>query len=500
MATGIQHSMARGTAWMMLFKLVERSLALVSTLILVRLLSPADFGIVAMAMSFVAMAELLSAFGFDLALIHKQDANESNYHTAWTCNLLLGLVITTVMIALAQPIAAFYNRPDVFWVVCILAVGASIGGLENIGVVAFRKDLQFRKEFAFLLSKKLAGVLVAVPLAFWLRSYWALVAGMLASRLCATALSYFVHPFRPRWSLASIGEMMHFSKWILVNNVVIFFKERTTDFVIGGIKGPTALGLYNVSSEFSNLPLTELAAPMNRALLPAYAKIQDDQEGVRSAFGNTIAILAVIAIPASTGICAVAPLLVPVILGANWLQAIPLMELLSLAGGVVLFHSPICSLLIAGGRPEAVARCHAIFVGVLIGGLLLLVPNLGEQGAAYATLAAAVIATPAYLWELWKRAGIGPALFLGAIARPIFASVAMLIVLRLALPVAEAMAGVAWQALSLILGIVLGAIIYATVIWATWLAVGRPGGAEQIVLDQLRRTYSRMRKRTGDSG
>lgn len=499
MAIGIQRSMVRGTAWMMLFKLVERSLGLVSTLILVRLLSPADFGIVAMAISFIAMAELLSAFGFDLALIHKQSATESHYHTAWTCNVLLGLAITAMMIALARPIAAFYGQPDVFWVVCFLAVGASLGGMENIGVVAFRKDLQFRKEFAFLLSKKLAAVLVTVPLAFWLRSYWALVAGMLTSRLCGTAISYLVHPFRPRWSLESIGELMHFSKWMFINNVVIFFKERTTDFVIGGLKGPAALGLYNVSSEFSNLPLTELAAPMNRAMLPAFAKMQDDREGIQTVFGNTIGVLALIAVPVATGICAIAPLLVPVILGANWLKAIPLMEVLSLAGGVVLFHSPICSVLVAKGRPDAVAKCHAVFVGVLIAALLLLVPNLGEIGAAYAVLAAAAAATPAYLWHLRKHVGVGAMPFLRGIARPLLASAVMVLVLRHALPMADASSGVAWQALLLVYSIALGAIVYAVVILAAWLALGRPAGAEQIALDQLRRVIASKRAPVKDS-
>ncbi|MGH8642310.1 MAG: lipopolysaccharide biosynthesis protein [Burkholderiales bacterium] len=491
--------MARGTAWMMLFKLIERSLGLISVLILVRLLVPEDFGIVAMAVSFIAMAELLSAFGFDLALIHRQDATESHYHTAWTCNVLLGLVITAVMVALAQPIAEFYGRSEVFWVVCALAVGASIGGLENIGIVAFRKDLQFHKEFVFLLSKKLAGVLITVPLAFWLRSYWALVVGMLTSRLWATAISYAVHPFRPRWSLASIGELMHFSKWIFINNVVIFFKERTTDFVIGSLKGPAALGLYNVSSEFSNLPLTELAAPMNRALLPAFAKIKDDQDGVRAAFNNTIGILALIAVPAAAGICAVAPLLVPVILGPNWLKASQLMEVLSLAGGVVLFHSPICSLLIASGWPDAVARCHAAFVGLLIAGLLLLVPDLGELGAAYAALAAAVIATPAYLWHLRKHVGIGVTPLLRAIARPVLASIVMVLAVRHVLSIADPGTGVAGQALLLVFGIGVGMIVYAAVISVIWLALRRPGGAEQIAVEQLRSALARRRTQTKDS-
>ena len=91
MSSGLQNKMAKGAIWMVLFKLVERSLGLVSTLILARLLSPADFGVVAMAMSFIIMAELLSAFGFDIAIIQNQSATEEHYSTAWTCNFLLGV-------------------------------------------------------------------------------------------------------------------------------------------------------------------------------------------------------------------------------------------------------------------------------------------------------------------------------------------------------------------------------------------------------------------------
>src|SRR5688572_5338994 len=131
----VQGKMARGALWMVLLKLLERSLGLISTLILVRLLSPSDFGIVAMATSFIFMAEMLVAFGFDVALIQKQDATDEHYHTAWTCNVALGAMISGVMIAAASSIAQFYGYPEVFWVVCTLALGPLISGLENIGVV-----------------------------------------------------------------------------------------------------------------------------------------------------------------------------------------------------------------------------------------------------------------------------------------------------------------------------------------------------------------------------
>src|SRR5262245_11959353 len=123
MASAVQGRMAKGAIWMVLFKLVERSLGLISTLILARLLVPADFGTVAMAMSFVLMAELLTAFSFDVALIQNSDATEEHYSSAWTGNLLLGLLIGALMAGLSVPVAAFYQRPELVPVVCALALG-----------------------------------------------------------------------------------------------------------------------------------------------------------------------------------------------------------------------------------------------------------------------------------------------------------------------------------------------------------------------------------------
>src|SRR5258708_24309472 len=99
------------------------------------------------------------------------------------------------MLAAAAPSTGYNADPAVFWVVCSLALAPLIGGSENIGVIAFRKELRFRSEFAFQISRKLAGVAVTVPLAFWLPRYWALVAGLLAPKIAGAPLNYLAHPF-----------------------------------------------------------------------------------------------------------------------------------------------------------------------------------------------------------------------------------------------------------------------------------------------------------------
>jgi len=486
MTAGVRRQMAHGAAWMMLFKLSERMLGLLSTLVLVRVLSPQDFGVVAMAMSFIAVAELVSAFGFDLALIHKRDATASHFNVAWTCNVLMGTAIMLLMLLAAQPIADFYGRPEVFWVVVALAFGPLVGGAENIGVVAFRRELDFRKEFRFLLTKKVLAVLITVPLALWLRSYWALIAGMLFSRAAGTLISYLLHPFRPRFALGHLGELMVFSKWILVNNVVTVFKERTTDFVIGASQGPHALGLFNVANEFANLPHTELAAPVNRALLPGFASIQHDRAAGEQAFLAAIRLLAFIVVPAAAIIHVVAPYLVPVLLGPKWLDATALMQVLALAGGTVAMHSPLCALLIAFGHPDRVALSHAFFVAVLFAALFALMPLWGVLGAAAAVLCAAVASTPMYLYQVRRRVGIRTRTILLAVARPLAAATVMVLAMRaLAFGSSGPVPGFIEPLMRLLLAVTVGLSIHAGVVFTLWILAGRPAGAERQVLDRL---------------
>jgi lipopolysaccharide exporter len=493
MVNDIHRQMAHGAVWMALFKLTERGLGLISIVILVRVLSPADFGVVAMAASFVSMAELLTSFGFDVALIQKQDATEEHYHTAWTLNLLLSVLIAGLILAVAPLVAGFYKRPDVFWVVCAFAFGPLIGGFENIGVVAFRKDMKFRSEFAFQLSRKLIGFLVVVSLAFFLRSYWALVAGTLAARLAGTVVSFVMHPFRPCFSLAKVRALVGFSKWLLVNNMVGFFKERSSDFVIGRMLGTASLGTYSISYEFANMPMTELSAPVNRALLPGFARLANDAMARCAAYRHAIGLLSMIAVPAAAGLLAIAPFFVPVILGPKWLAAVHLLEILALNGGLLLFHSSICTVLIANGHPDRVTKTNALYVVLLLVLFGLLVPTYEITGAAYAALGVSILTTPMYLFHVRRGVGIPISDFVRGAARPVVAAVIMACVVRLALPGWTTAMHTSQSVVWLIVGIVLGMSTYAATVWLLWLGAGCPDGAERVLAGQLRERLTRCR-------
>ena len=485
---------AKGAGWMVLFKFTERGLGLISTLILARLLVPHDFGVVAMAMSVIAVLELMGAFSFDLALIQNANAGRDQYDTAWTFNLLFALVSALLLVVLALPMAHFYSEPRLESVMYWLALGMAVQGFENVGVVAFRKDMRFDKEFKYLFGKKIASFAVTVPLAFMLQSYWALVIGTIVGRAAGTILSYVAHEYRPRFSLAARSELFHFSKWMLLNNMAAFFRNRSADFIVGRFGGPHALGLFSLAYEISNLPTTELVAPINRAVFPGYAKMSHDVAALRKGYLDVAAIVALLSLPAAFGIAAIAPLLVPVFLGANWLETIPVIQVLAVYGALVAIQNNNGPALLALGKPQVVTGLAALSGILLIPALIFMTQRHGVIGAAWASFGVALVMIPVNYVFIFRALGLRTSQVLREIWRPILSTSVMT-------------AGVQWfvagladtshlgvQVAHLLCAIAIGVAIYPVVSWVLWQLSGRPPGAEQHALDYLLRVLQRRKK------
>ena len=152
----VDRAMTKGALWMILAKFGDRGLGLVSTIILVRFLGPSDFGLVAMGMSVIAICELLGKLGLDVALIQNPCVTRRHYDTAWTICVILSAMTALLIVFVAAPAANFYGEPRLLPIFLTLALGSFISGFENIGTVAFQKELRFNKDFQFFFGKKLA--------------------------------------------------------------------------------------------------------------------------------------------------------------------------------------------------------------------------------------------------------------------------------------------------------------------------------------------------------
>ncbi len=477
--------MAKGAAWMVLFKLIERGLGLISTIILARLLIPDDFGLIAMAISIIATLEMLNSFSFDMALIQNPDANRNHYDTAWTFNVILATTSSLILLLLAAPAAVFYDEPRLEMVIYFLAVGAFIQGLQNIGIVHFRKELEFNKEFKFLLAKKLVSFCVTVPLAFILGNYWALVIGMLTGKSVGTIYSYLIHPYRPRFSLTARHELFHFSKWLLVNNLLSFLRFRSAHFIIGKTSGTHSLGLYTIAYEISNLPTTELIAPINRAVFPGYAKMSSELAILHQSFLNIIAIITVFSLPTGTGIAAVAPQLVQVVLGEKWMAAVPLIQILAFFGVITALQTNTAYVYIALGKPKVIALLSGLHVLLLIPLLFWLTIPDGATGAAWAYLVSALVMLPVTFIFIMRQLDIKLFHLLSIFWRPITATLAMFLIVNQTIEYLSFMPDTFRIYLQLALGVVSGAVSYCVILLALWFVSSRPAGAEQLLISKL---------------
>jgi O-antigen/teichoic acid export membrane protein len=477
---------ARGSAWMLAMRVTVQLLGMSSMVILARLLTPEDFGLVALAGSAYVFFGLFGQFGFDIALIQMQDAQRSHYDTAWTANILVGFFVATAMLLVAKPAAWFFQDPRIEHVTYAFALLSIAKGFENIGVINFRKGLAFRGDFLYFVVPKVSSVVVGVSAAFMLRSYWALVIGMLSSQVATLLYSHFSQPFRPRLSLAKFAELFAFTKWILGGKILRFLTLNGVEIIIGRLRGPEAVGLYGIANEVAYLPSSEIAAPINRVLFPSFSTIAQDQNRLRDAFAKVVAVTALVSMPAAFGILAVSESLVYVVFGEQWMPAAPILAVLALVGLLDATNTLVEPVLMARG---ALRSLSYVFMGnamILVPSAILLVSSVGAIGAAYAMLLSGFAAMLMYYFAGKKQTGFGFRNLVQCIWRPLLASVLMAVTVKW---LESLVVGAGVPTLPVLFGLVAaGVVSYGVAMLLLWLLAGRPASPE-LMLIELARGY-----------
>lgn len=481
---------ARGAGWMIAWRLATRLLGLASTLLLVRLLAPGDFGLVALAFSFAAALEACMAIGVETQIIRARDPSRALYDTAFTLNLLRGLALAVLVAALAAPAAAFFEEPRLEAVMFVLALLPAIGGLTSVGIADFQRALDFSKEFRLMLLPRLLQVVATVSAAFALRSYWALLIGIFAERLARVAMSYAMHPYRPRLSLSAWRELAGFSFWVWAGSVAMAARDRLEVMVVGRTLGTSQVGIYTVSIEIAGLPMTEVVGPISRACMPGFAATLRADADAADAFVRVTAITALVALPAGFGISLVAGPLVALALGQTWREAAILIQYLGIGYVSVAFMLLNVAMLTAYGYMRQIFLVTLMSAAIRVGLLLLFVTVFGlglrgvGLGSGLALLAESVVLMVCVLAALDLR----PRALIPHLWRPVAGVAVMTFGLWwLGLgwaPVPTAVGAALW---ALLLGAGCGAAIYAATVMGLWLASGRPAGAESDMLELLRR-------------
>ena len=474
-----------GATWMIAARLAERLLGLCSTVILARLLAPSDFGLVAMAMVFVSAADLLGAFGLDWALIRQPDLQRRHLDTAWTIRVILGLASFGALALIALPAADFYAEPKIAPMVLVLGLSLLVAAFENPGVVMFRREMNFRKEFQLRTAAKVFGAVVAVGVAVAFRSYWALLLGTLGGRLISTLMSYAVHPHRPMPSLAARKELMSFSIWLWISNVLTFLRTRIVEMLLGRMAGARGLGLFTVASELAQLASSELAAPIHRVLYSAYAANGSQPAAVGSAYLTAASAILTITLPVIAITYLAAPHIILLMLGPQWSDAVPLLQRLAIAGALGIFSVGTVHVFWAINKARLETIVEVCWVSCLITAVVILTPSRGVIGAADAVLISSTAILPLNLILLRRYAGVSLLAMLDRSWRTVSACLVMTGVVNgfIAVDPASSSAEAVWRLVTIAL---VGGAVYVATLLGLWGLMGKPDGPERDILSLVR--------------
>jgi len=363
---------ARGVVWAFAGGLGARVLDFVKVIVLARLLAPEDFGLFGIVMLAIVLVVTFTQTGFDMALIQKRGDARAYLDAAWTVLVIRGAALAALLFLGAPLVAMFFGEPRVVPLLRVMSGSVLLQGLVNIGVIYFQKDLEFHKELAYNMLTALVSLVVGIVLAYRLRSAWALVWAGLAGAFVRCVLSYVLHPYRPRPDLDTRrwSELFGFGKWILGNRLLWFCAMQGDDIVVGRFFGAAALGIYQVAFRIANLIATEVPEVLAVVAFPAYARLQDDMAQAKRHFLSAFVLTAAVILPMAGFIVVAAGALVEGLLGPHWLAAVPLVQLLAVAGLGRGMNATMGALLIGVGRPAEVTRVSAIVLIVLAAALV----------------------------------------------------------------------------------------------------------------------------------
>jgi lipopolysaccharide exporter len=355
-------------------RMIQRGLGLVSTLVLARLLTPNDFGIVAIVSLTIALFEILSNTGSVLYITQKQDVSDHDLNTAWTIDILLKSTLWLFLIGATPYIADFYDNAtliDAFYVVSfvlILRAGA------NPGIILYRRTLEYKKLFWLTLIEKVVSFSVVITLVLVMPSFWAIIWGDLGAAMAMLVGSYFLHPFRPRLNLSKLREQWSFSQWILFKGLLGFFRSQIDTILVSKFFNPSDLGRYHLVRGVAILPSTDIILPAVQPLLAAFSQSKNNLAMLAYKVRLTLLVIVMTISPICFFMWNHPGPIVDVLLGSQWQNTYTLMTYFSILLFAFVFEQPLSDCFIALGRVKPLFY-YDLFSVVGITGLLIIFPG-----------------------------------------------------------------------------------------------------------------------------
>lgn len=488
----IHRHIARGMSWMTAMRWTIRLLGMFNVVILARLLAPEDFGLIAMSSIIIGLVTTLTDGSVDHAIARAKDPETEDYNSAWTLQIGVGIVNAILIVAISPLFVWLFDDPRLQTLFFIGALAPIIIGFENIGTVNFRRDLDFRTEYRYWVTRKLGKIAITLAMALVLRNYYALAIAAPLGALFAIFLSYRMSSFRPKFELGRVRGIWNFSKWLIVLDSSRLFERRGDEFAAGVFGIADQVGTYSVASDLATMPTREMIEPLDRVILPAFANQSDIRGSVKQALTGSLSLIIAVSCATGFGMYLIADPFVRFFLGSQWLDGIAFFEWIALSavtGGVALGLRPIFLVI---GEERRLALIYFVALIVFIPVFLLAAAGFDFEVLAQVRIALTVWLMTASLSYPLRSGLISPRSLLEASWRPVLASLVMIAAVRLVQSTEAPL-----LALELLRDVLVGGAAYITTLLVSWRLFSGAVGPEQQIWAWLARLLNR--KSRGDT-
>lgn len=424
----VKREATRGVAWAGAESVLRQLIQITAQLLLARLLAPADFGVLGMALVFQGVAQLLADFGIGSAIVQKQQPDPLTLSSSFWANLAVSSLLALLMVASAPLVGQFYASDEVVPVVQALSLSLLLGGLRTLPRALLYKDLQFGVLARIGIVSSFVGTGVALTMAATGFGLWSLVAQPLAGNITETVLLWLANRWRPQWafSWASMRDVAHFSYGVLGTNLLNYASRNADNLLIGKVLGSNLLGYYALAYQIMLYPLSQVAGVIVKVMFPALSRLQNEPEQVRAAFLGGVSMIAFVTFPMMLGLYAVSSDFIIVVFGEKWLPMRTVLEIFCGIGLQQSIGTTVGTIYMATGHSQLMLRV-TLYLTPLILASFVVGLQWGIEGVAACYGVVSLVLFFVLARIALKLIGLRVGTMLIAMARPLLAALLMLV-------------------------------------------------------------------------
>ena len=354
----IGKKVASNAAWNYLSFGVSKALNLVTVSILAHLLTPGLFGVVALATLAIDYISILNDLGLGAALVQRRENIDEASNIAFTFNLLIGIFLTILIVLISPDVAVFFHAPTLTTILRWLGLGFTVNALGSVHKARLQRDLRFGKKLIPELGNTLIKGGLSIGLAFMGYGAWSLVYGQLAGMSISAVLLWIVVPWRPRLLIRSpiSGQLFRYGFSVMMDRAFTVFADSFDYLLIGRFFNTAALGIYTLAYRLPDLLILNTLSVLAAVFFPAFSSIQNQQDVLRKSFLSTTRYVQLLVTPLCLGIFVAADPIIRLIFGEQWLQSIPIMQVLSLYTLALSVGFHVGDIYKAVGRPDILLK------------------------------------------------------------------------------------------------------------------------------------------------